>query len=164
MKKILLPACIVLLFIACNSRPENSPGDLNIDSALAAKLNIPGEPDPSHSSLVGVYEGVLPCGDCGGIKTELTLYQDPANSDNNSYTLKETYLGGKTGDTSFTSNGKWDVLKGIKTDASAAVYFLNYDRPDDSRYFLKKGDTTILMLDKEQNIIQSSLNYTLRKK
>lgn len=164
MKEILLPVCIIMLFIACNSRPETTPAtNPNIDSALAVKTKIPGEPDATRT-FIGVFEGVLPCADCEGIKTELTLYQDVANADNNSYILKETYLGINTGDTTFTSKGKWDVLKGIKTDKEASVFFLNYDRPDESIYYLKEDEATIVMLDKEQNRIQSSLNYTLKKK
>ena len=163
MREILLPVSI-MLFIACNSRPETSPAtNPDIDSALAVKTKIPGEPDATKM-LIGVYEGVLPCADCEGIKTELTLFQDVANAENNSYILKETYLGVNTGDTTFISKGKWDILKGIKTDKEAAVFFLNYDRPDESKYYLKEDEATIVMLDKEQNRIQSSLNYTLKKK
>ena len=111
-----------MLFIACNSRPESNPAtNPNIDSALAVKTKIPGEPDATRL-LVGVFEGVLPCADCEGIRTELTLYQDVANADNNSYILKETYLGVNTGDTTFTSKGKWDVLKGTKADAGVYVF------------------------------------------
>lgn len=164
MKKILLPVCVMLCFIACNNRPETIPSsDPDIDSALALKTRIPGELDATLM-LVGVFEGVLPCADCSGIKMELTLYQDVVNADNNSYLLKETYLGVNTGDTIFTSKGKWDILKGMKADKDASVFFLNYDKPDESKYFLKQGDTAIVMLDKEQNLIHSNLNYTLRKK
>ncbi len=164
MKKILLPACVIVLFIACTSRPAATPSSLpDIDSALAIKTQVPGEPDATRM-LVGVFEGVLPCADCEGIRTELTLYQDVANADNNNYILKETYLGVNTGDTTFTSKGRWDIVKGIKTDKDASVFFLNYDRPDEPKYFLKQDDSTIVMLDKEQNKIDSLLNYTLRKR
>ncbi|HEX5025267.1 MAG TPA: copper resistance protein NlpE [Agriterribacter sp.] len=163
MKKVSLPLFALFLFVACNSGTEGPvPSSHDIDSALAVKTTIPGEPDATRM-LVGVFSGVLPCADCKGIKTELTLYQDVANADNNSYTLVETYLGIDAGDTSFTSKGKWDVLKGIKDDSEASVFFLNYDKPDESRYFLKKSDSAIVMLDKDQNIIASTLNYTLRK-
>lgn len=117
--------------------------------------------DSVKTVLIGTFEGVLPCADCEGIKTELTLYQDAANSENNNYTLKETYLGNQTGDTSFNSTGKWDILRGIKGSADAIVYFLNYDEPEESRYFLKKSEDSLLMLDKEQQIIVSPLHYEL---
>ena len=87
-----------------------------------------------------------------------------ANADSNSYILMENDLGLNTSDTKLTNKGKWDVLKGIKTDKEASVFFLNYDRPDESKYYLKEDEATIVMLDKEQNRIQSSLSYTLKKK
>ncbi len=164
MKKEWLAVFALFVFVACNTSTQSPvPSSHDIDSALAVKTTIPGEPDATRM-LVGVFAGVLPCADCEGIKTELTLYQDVANADNNSYILVETYMGINTGDTSFTSKGKWDVLKGIKDDNEASVFFLNYDQPDESRYFLKKSDSAIVMLDKDQNIIASTLNYTLRKR
>ncbi|MBX2920604.1 MAG: copper resistance protein NlpE N-terminal domain-containing protein [Chitinophagaceae bacterium] len=160
MKNFFLFLCLIFFYAACNSTSENTP----VDIAPALKNNGGRELDSSHLTFVGTFEGILPCVDCGGIKTELILYQDIANSENNSYTLKETYLGGKLGDTTFSSNGKWDILKGIKGDDAAIVYFLNYDEPDDSRYYLKKGDTTIIMLDKDQKLIEPPLNHILRRK
>ncbi|MGN6439857.1 MAG: copper resistance protein NlpE [Agriterribacter sp.] len=164
MKSFFPVLCLAFFYAACSNTSQNTPVTANIDSALALKNNGGREYDSSHLTLIGTFEGVLPCADCGGIKTELSLYQDIANAENNTYTLKETYLGNKLGDTTFNSNGKWDILKGMKGDDSAIVYFLNYDDPEESRYFLKKGDTTILMLDKEQHLIASELNYSLRKK
>jgi len=166
MKRILLSVFIIVVYTACNSGTSHAPVDVaGIDSALAAK-NKGREMDSANAVLIGVYEGVVPCADCDGIKTELTLYQDAANSENNSYTLKETYLNGKakTGDTTFSSTGKWDILRGIKGDQNATVYFLNYDDPESTRYFLKQSDSAVVLLDKDQKIIAGNLNFTLRKK
>lgn len=165
MKKLLLPFLLIIVYTSCKSGAEKVNSDTSlIDSALAAK-NLGGrELDSAHAELIGSFEGVIPCADCGGIKTELTLFQDAANSENNTYTLKETYLGGKTGDTTFTSTGKWDILKGTPSDKEAIVYFLNYEEPDDARYFLKQSDSSVLILDKDQKIISSTLNYSLRRK
>ncbi len=164
MKKLLLPFFIVVVYISCKSGSDNdNTNSAIIDSALAAKNKGGRELDSANAVLLGNFEGVLPCADCGGIKTELTLYQDIANSENNSYTLKETYLGGKTGDTTFTSSGKWDILKGTPTDKEAIVYFLNYEEPDEARYFLKQADTAVLVLDKDQKIVSPG-NYALRRR
>lgn len=164
MKSLVLPVCIITLFmIACNSRPQNA-ATLGDDSALLLKAAGGRETDSSHLNLVGIFEGVFPCADCQGIKTQLTLYQDIANSENNTYILKETYLADKTGDTTFTSDGKWDILKGIKTNDTATVYFLNYEDPDEARYFLKLGVDSVEMLDKEQQPIPSAVKYVLTKK
>lgn len=165
MKRILLPLLLIAIYIGCNSDAQKPVDNTGIDSALAAK-NKGRELDSAKPVLIGVYEGVIPCADCDGIKTELSLFQDAANSENNTYTLKETYINSKakTGDTTFSSTGKWDILRGIKGDQNATVYFLNYDEPDESRYYLKKSETAIMLLDKEQNVISSKLNYTLEKK
>lgn len=163
MKSLVFPFCLVVLFlIACNSRPQVNvePGD---DSSYLLK-HSGRENDSSQLKLVGVYEGIFPCADCEGIKTQLTLYQDIGNAENNAYILKETYLTEKTGDTTFTVDGKWDILKGIKLNDSAIVYFLNYEDPDDARYFLKVDDDTIEMLDKEQQPIASQFRYILTRK
>ena len=161
MKRILLPLLVIFFFEACTGTSDKNADSSAIDSALAAKNRGGRELDSVKTVLVGTFEGVLQCADCEGIKTELTLYQDAANSENNNYILKETYLGNKTGDTSFSSTGKWDILRGIKGSPDAVVYFLNYDEPEDSRYYLKKSEDSLLMLDKEQQIIASPLHYEL---
>ncbi|MFT3705895.1 MAG: copper resistance protein NlpE [Agriterribacter sp.] len=167
MRKILLLFLIVTVYIGCTSNASDKVVDnAGIDSALAAKNKAGREMDSAKPVLIGVFQGVIPCADCEGIRTELTLYQDAANSENNTYTLTETYLNtkNKTGDTTFSSTGKWDILRGIKGDATATVYFLNYDEPEEARYFLKKSETTITLLDKEQHVISTALNYSLEKK
>ena len=160
MKHILLSLLVIVFYISCTDTEDKKVDSMAIDSALAAKKGG-REMDSVQTVLIGTFEGVLPCADCQGIKTELALYQDAANSENNTYTLKETYLGNQTGDTSFNSSGKWDILRGIKGDPNAEVYFLNYDEPEESRYFLKKSEDSIMMLDKEQQVISSSLRYDL---
>ncbi|MBX3242492.1 MAG: copper resistance protein NlpE N-terminal domain-containing protein [Chitinophagaceae bacterium] len=153
---------IMLVLIACNSRPENDPMLQETDTAFVLKGGR--EFDSAQLNLVGKFEGVLPCADCRGIKTELTLYQNIGNVEYNVYILKETYLTDNTGDTAFTTQGKWDVLKGgVKGNDSATIFFLNYDEPDDSRYFLEVGPD-IQMLDKDHQIIESAASYVLRRK
>ena len=53
--------------------------------------SAPMSADPAHNSrnsldFAGVYEGVLPCADCPGIQTRLTLNRDV------SYELSTLYL------------------------------------------------------------------------
>ncbi len=100
------------------------------------------------------FKGTLPCPDCSGIKTELTLIND-----NLLYVMKETNLG--TSDTPRVTTGEWTTLRGYKKDDDAVVYWLNPEKKDE-RYYLKTGDSTILMLDKNEEIIQSQMNYSLK--
>ena len=68
MRSMLMPALLALALslAACASRNEAAPAP---------------SPDPAHSSRnaldwAGVYEGVLPCAGCPGVRTRLTLRRD----------------------------------------------------------------------------------------
>jgi copper homeostasis protein (lipoprotein) len=49
------------------------------------------------------WQGLLPCADCDGSQTQLSLLR---SGDLRSYTLTETYLA-QDGDTRFIDNGRW---------------------------------------------------------
>lgn len=62
-----------------------------------------------HSSgividYVGIYEGTLPCADCEGIKTKLTIKNDTT------YELKGMYLGKEDG--KIETNGIYNIING----------------------------------------------------
>ena len=73
------------------------------------------------------WEGLLPCADCDGIQTQLSLLR---NGDLRSYTLTETYLA-EDGDTRFVDGGHWQRdgnLLRLRGDAGAIhVYALLAD-------------------------------------
>jgi copper homeostasis protein (lipoprotein) len=107
---------------------------------------------------IAVFSGVLPCADCIGIRTELTLYT------RNAFTLEQTYLGTKDGDRTFQSSGRWTTLRGTTADKDATVFYqLNPDKPAEARYFLKISENEIKMLDREQREIQTKANYSLKR-
>jgi uncharacterized lipoprotein NlpE involved in copper resistance len=43
-------------------------------TACAAPKDVPLQPDTA--SALGTFAGILPCVDCAGIRTELTLYAE----------------------------------------------------------------------------------------
>ena len=85
MKKSLLSvSAIALLAIACNqtNTAENTTDSNTTTQSIAEQREIITE----NISYIGTYEGVLPCADCGGIKTTLTV-------EKSSYTkAKELFL------------------------------------------------------------------------
>lgn len=96
----------------------------------------------------GVYEGTLPCADCEGIRTELTLKGD-------TYKLKSTYL--KNGkEESFTDSGKF------KWENEDIIVLENSDYPD--KYLVE--DNRIFSLDMDGKKITGDLAnmYILNKK
>lgn len=92
-----------------------------------------------------VYEGVLPCADCEGIETRITLHEGDR------YTLSSLYLG---------------------TDQAAVVERGTFTRhPQESRIVLddgrqfKQGESSLLHLSMDGHIITSALSehYVLKQ-
>jgi len=100
-----------------------------------------------------VYEGILPCADCSGLKTELTLYN------NGTFFLKETYLATRDGDQAHTSSGKYRRIK----DRGREIVQLNYDKPEEIYNFIAPDDDHLRVLDKQLNEIDTPMNMTLDK-
>lgn len=89
------------------------------------------------------YRGILPCADCEGIETSLFL------EDSGTWIMNQYYQGKKT---SFASYGQW---------ARTADKLVLTSSQGEKQYFLPKEDS-LVMLDSQGELIQSSLNFTLK--
>lgn len=130
---------------------------LGMASPLAAQEPHPPGPD---QKVMGFYVGMLPCADCPGLRTELTLLSDA--SGRTSYWLKETYLGKPAKDASFESGGSWHVER-ASFDPSATVYRLVEARSSGKRFLLKVSDDELRMLDREGRPLESKLGNALKR-
>lgn len=99
--KILTLASISMFFMACNSDQKTSS---NADSTQKTEETIINDSHNAQNSLdwAGTYKGVIPCADCEGIQTELTLNKDM------SYVLKTNYMGKDTHFPEDRGTFKWD--------------------------------------------------------
>jgi copper homeostasis protein (lipoprotein) len=114
--------------------------------------------------LVGIYTGTLPCADCSGILTELSLYARSRSQFNDAtYKLTQTYLGTRDGDRAVKTAGRWTVLRGNNADPNATIYQLNFDRPQEILNFLRVSDQELKLLDRQQEEIKSQANLMLRR-
>ncbi|MDQ3426454.1 MAG: copper resistance protein NlpE [Gemmatimonadota bacterium] len=111
--------------------------------------------------VVGAYTGTLPCADCAGIVTELTLYATPGSGIASRYDLKETYLATAEGDRTVSAAGQWAVLRGSASDSTATVYQLNPENPAATRSYERVDDMRLRQLDREGAEIGSGRDYTL---
>jgi copper homeostasis protein (lipoprotein) len=110
--------------------------------------------------VLGTWQGTMPCADCSGIITTLTLYQKAANDFTDAvYRLHLKYIDRG----SFTNYGSWTVLRGTPGNADATVYQLDPDKPQGSQYYLRVDDDTLQQLDRERKPIDSKLNFTLKR-
>ncbi len=110
----------------------------------------------------GVFEGILPCADCTGLKTELTIY-DSLTVESYRYILKETYLNAPHGDVTYVRQGAYNFERGNSTNDDAVIYVLDPDSAH-SRRFQKLNDSTMLAVDSAGNVIDSTVNFVLRRK
>lgn len=138
-KSIYTAFIAITLLFSCNDSKKNSED-----------LAIP-ETD-MHNSMnsldwEGTYEGLLPCADCEGIKTVVTLNKD------NTYVIKELYVGKDMKPQESKGTFKWD-------DKGQKILFSDKNRPP---YFV--GENTLTHLDKDGTKISGDLekHYILMK-
>jgi putative hemolysin len=107
--------------------------------------------------LTQTYTGTLPCADCSGLITTLTLIRQMPNATSGKYVLHELYDGKTT--QPFISEGLWKISQGAPSDPSANV--LTLSGQGGNTYYLMKGETQLEMLDANKHTIDSPFNETL---
>jgi len=105
--------------------------------------------------LVGRFAGTLPCADCAGIDTELTLAADWDG--HYLYHLKETFVGARDGGRTVETEGSWTTLRAGASQPDATVYQLNPDRPAEGRNFVVVDERTIRLLGPDLQPLPSTL-------
>jgi len=126
--------------------------------------DVSGQPAEDTAGLSTIYEGVLPCADCEGIRTVLTLTKDGPHTSEGTFVLGETYLGRGDVDGAFASRGVWTTWRGNAVDENAIVVVLNPDGPaEERRYYERMGEDALRLLDRDLRPIESELNYTLTR-
>lgn len=107
-----------------------------------------GVKEPAEPLVLGPFVGTLPCADCPGIATRLTLTREGEFVAEGTYRLEETYIdrGGP-----LVSTGEWTTLRGDARDEDAVVYQLEPDHPEKSRAYVKLSATSIRLLDADMS-------------
>jgi lipoprotein len=133
MKKMILPVLLTGLFaVSCSKKEEakaEAPQAVEADSAQAQPEEAAKAEAPKKH--VGEFSGKLPCADCPGIETKLTLNED------GSFLLDETYLEKKDGQ--FNAKGSYEV------SADGAFVTLKEEGNDKPRVFLVEEDAAYLV-------------------
>jgi len=137
--------CLLFALNSCKSRSKKQA-----DAAVEVQLAT-GDNSRTSVDWDGNYYGVVPCADCPGIETRITLNKDET------YQVSWKYQ--DKGDETFQNSGKfqWDASGGIITLGNLdKEYFPNQYRV---------GENCLFQLDKEGNRITGDLatNYILSK-
>lgn len=136
---------IPLVLTGCNTSPQQTD-------------TTQEQTTPSQSlSADGPYSGTLPCTDCPGIETTLTLYYDANTKQPIKYFLNETYLGQTS---PLSSQGRFTASN--KDDQT--IIQIEPDDTELTKYFLQVDTNTLRQLDREQKeYSDKSGNYNLKK-
>ena len=105
------------------------------------------------------FYGILPCADCPGIRTKLTLVPD-----DRLYVLRRTYLEADEGrDATFTTVGAWSEEPGALDQRPDAPVFRLHAAEDAPPHMMlaRTAVDTLRLLDREGRWIDSDLPYEL---
>lgn len=132
MKLLLVLSVAAFTAYACTNKSKTS--ESNVPDMHTSQISLDWQ---------GVYSGVLPCADCEGIETELTLNGDET------YKLKTTYLGVEN-ENSYTKEGKFSWVDGntVKLDGIAE---------NEAPSLYKVEENRVRHLDLEGNVIEGEL-------
>lgn len=130
----------------------------------ARSAQPPGSTVSKDPAVVGTYAGTLPCADCGGISTTLTLMsKSPLHTGDGTFVLTEEYLGSRDGDRRVDSRGRWIILRGTPDDRDATVYQLTFNDATRLMFVRRISEEVLRVLDREQREIRSNASYTLTR-
>ncbi len=147
-----LGIAVASLMISCSKQqnPEVNPNSQT--DSRAVHTSADGTQTGNNASgntqdWYGTYEAVIPCADCPGIKTTLTL------NENRSFKLEEEYLERKS---------RNEDQGSYKWDAAGRVITLNGNT---AKYKYKVGNNTITQLDTNgQGLVGPNKNSYVFKK
>jgi hypothetical protein len=150
------------------------------DNKLSKTITF--RPIPKGPSVLGVFEGRPPCkglaeqlriatdADCAKLKCVLIFYRDSLTMEPAKFTLSISGGGDvvKQEGSSYRQKvleGKWGIVRGIKSNENAEVYRLDFGKPGIYLYLLKGDDNVLFVLDenKEFRVGNQEFSYTLNR-
>jgi len=147
---------LLILVLGCKPKTEKTREQEDISNPPTDRIetdstNIIAEEHNSRDSLDwhGTYQGTLPCADCEGIKTSITLFESGA------YTRTVMYLGKEDRGTTDNGNFSWNAI-GSKIS-------LPSEAGGDQMYLV--GENALFHLDADGQPIKGTLaeRYLLEK-
>jgi len=177
MKTLLLVSVTACCSLFVNlSKAQTAAADNKLSQTITFR------PIPKGPSVLGVFEGRPPCieiakqlkipipYDCVKLKWDLVFYQDPVTLQPSTFTLD--IVGGgdviKQDGGSYQRKileGKWTIVKGLRSDPDAAIYALEFNNLK-ARLYLFKGDENVLFVLDENKAFRTGnedFSYTLNR-
>lgn len=165
----LVVALAGLLFWYIRKNPDSSLLNIAQTTRLGDASDPSGDTSPPETPTLVVnqgatYTGTLPCADCEGIQTTLTLEPAPEDQFGAAYTLSETYLG--KSQTPIETTGYWilrnsSVFPNARYSEPITILVLDLGTPNQRLFRISPDTLTITQLDTDGNATSTSQNVTL---
>ena len=143
---------LLLALVACGT-DRDEPAAREDESAPLSALEPPDE-----EAFVRSWQGVLPCSDCAGIQTRLTLRREDDGSQR--FELEETYLGADGGNV-FTLAGDWRQVRQRGDSGPALVFRIDPDGAD--QWFELQDDGSLELLDARGESRPDAIGHRLQR-
>lgn len=159
MKNLFVLLVIAIQFTSCNSKK----GQEENNTVATDTIKEDSIKSKDETASVSVYEGLLPCADCSGIKTVLKIHQGDGTIESHKFELTSIY-NGKLPEKEFVEKGNFNTERGLEEDQDGTIYILNYDKKEQDQVYYGYYSTDpkkIYLLDNKKKIIKSKLNYSL---
>ncbi len=159
MKHTWIIAGIVLTALTLSGCKKEAPPEAAAAADAAAQ---PAAPDPALEAaanpvldfdmrtFAGTFSGTLPCADCAGTDTRITLTGD------GTYTIDESYQGKATAPA--RGDGNWTA-----EDNGVRLRLDPNSKSDADRLFEIVGKDEIRLMDKDGNAMQGTRNFSLKR-
>ncbi|NCO73960.1 MAG: META domain-containing protein [Cyanobacteria bacterium] len=147
--KSLIISLALLTTFSFYSYIKPSQADMKMESDKPTMIENMGDTSANSLDWNGVYQGIIPCASCEGIKTTLTLNEDL------SYVLSTQYLG--------KSEEVFEVKGTFKWNKEGNTITLDGVKDAPNQFFV--GENTLIQLDISGNRISGDLaeKYMLNK-
>ena len=152
MKKLLTLAVAAALVAACNNTGKTASTGAGVDSLAQ---------DSTLGDSVR-YEGVIPAADGPGIKYNVAI---ASNDSTVGYSLTQTYLEAKDGQSTFASTGTVENIKKDGDGKEVQAYRLVGKTKEDDTYLLIVNDSTVRVVNADLKLeSQTPEKYDLKLK
>jgi hypothetical protein len=149
-KRIILAVVLTLALSGCKPAPQ-APAQPPPIAAAA-----PTGPEPL---LLGVFAGDLPCADCPGMATRLTLVRKDSGWAEGRYLMTQTYR--ERDVPPLVTTGEWTTLRGDAENLDAVVYQLDPDKDNGGELFRKEGERAVRALTPAMRPFPAGMPQTL---
>lgn len=109
---------------------------------------------PCNKALIQVHDKTT---DCSRIKAVLRIFDD------HRFELGMVYVGDD--DNRYMASGKWSIAKGTRSDPSADVYVLEFEKYNGRLCWMKGDNNVLFLLDDNKNLVvgDATFGYTLNR-